>query len=119
MAPAFSRNHKKTAIVFTLLVSILMLVVFFTFTLEHNDAVRAKKASVVVKVHQTVRYGKILVTPEGFTLYTYNADTKNHSNCFAFCLQMWPPSLYRADTCQQALTSRAWGRSFVPTASDR
>jgi predicted lipoprotein with Yx(FWY)xxD motif len=31
------------------------------------------------------------VTPEGFTVYTYQFDTKDHSNCYAFCLHLWPP----------------------------
>ncbi|MFY9782896.1 MAG: hypothetical protein WAK12_05115 [Acidimicrobiales bacterium] len=50
-----------------------------------------KRIDVVVKIHLTSRYGKILVTPRGFTIYTYQLDTKNHSNCTAFCLQVWPP----------------------------
>lgn len=50
-----------------------------------------KKTEIVVKIHATSRYGKILVTQGGFTLYTYQLDTKNHSNCTTFCLQMWPP----------------------------
>ncbi len=39
----------------------------------------------------TQRYGDILVTRGGFTLYTYDLDTRNDSNCIAFCLQIWPP----------------------------
>jgi predicted lipoprotein with Yx(FWY)xxD motif len=49
------------------------------------------KTEEVVKIHLTNRYGKILVTPAGYTIYTYNLDTKNHSNCYAFCLHLWPP----------------------------
>lgn len=57
---------------------------------RHND-VTAKRPDVVVKILETSRYGDILVTRSGYALYTYSEDTKDHSNCIAFCLQIWPP----------------------------
>jgi predicted lipoprotein with Yx(FWY)xxD motif len=48
------------------------------------------KPEVVLKTHKTAKYGTILVNDQGFTLYTYQLDTTNHSNCVSFCLHMWP-----------------------------
>ncbi len=45
---------------------------------------------VVLRTHTTAKYGTILVNDQGFTLYTYQLDTTNHSNCVSFCLHMWP-----------------------------
>jgi len=50
-----------------------------------------KRAEPVVSVRRTHRYGDILVTSAGFTLYTYKLDTKDHSECGEFCLHVWPP----------------------------
>jgi predicted lipoprotein with Yx(FWY)xxD motif len=49
------------------------------------------RTEVVVKIHSTKRYGNILVTAQGFTLYRYKFDTKDHSECETFCLHVWPP----------------------------
>lgn len=48
-------------------------------------------ADVVVKVRTTAKFGRILVTTRGVTLYIYELDTRNHSNCVGFCLHEWPP----------------------------
>jgi len=51
----------------------------------------ASKARVVARIHKTSKYGKILVTTRGMTLYTYASDTRAHSNCNGACLAIWPP----------------------------
>jgi len=51
----------------------------------------ATKARVVARIQKTSKYGKILVTTRGMTLYTYASDTRAHSNCNGACLAIWPP----------------------------
>ena len=34
--------------------------------------------------------GQYLANPKGMTLYTYNGDTANTSNCTGSCLAIWP-----------------------------
>jgi len=36
--------------------------------------------------------GKVLVDPRGRTLYSFAADTPNHSVCTGSCLGYWPPA---------------------------
>ena len=35
--------------------------------------------------------GEVLTTPEGMTVYTFDKDKKDVSNCSADCAKMWPP----------------------------
>ncbi|WP_162917424.1 COG4315 family predicted lipoprotein [Dongia deserti] len=35
--------------------------------------------------------GEIMTTPEGMTVYTYDADTRGASNCYGECAEEWPP----------------------------
>jgi predicted lipoprotein with Yx(FWY)xxD motif len=84
------RDIKRRNAVIVLLAALAVTAVFVG-TVKFSSNPHVKKAQDVVKVHATAQYGKILVTRGGFTLYTYQLDTKNHSNCYAFCLQMWPP----------------------------
>jgi predicted lipoprotein with Yx(FWY)xxD motif len=37
--------------------------------------------------------GKVLATPGGMTLYTYDKDVQGVSNCYGDCAQYWPPAL--------------------------
>jgi predicted lipoprotein with Yx(FWY)xxD motif len=39
----------------------------------------------------TTSLGKVLVDPNGMTLYVLSADSKNKSTCDAQCLSFWPP----------------------------
>ena len=43
-----------------------------------------------IKVVQNGRYGAILVSSSGHTLYRYTPDKKGRSNCDATCAQTWP-----------------------------
>ena len=36
------------------------------------------------------KMGKVMTTPKGMTLYTFDKDTKDKSNCDAKCLKNWP-----------------------------
>lgn len=46
-----------------------------------------------VKVRTISKYGKVLTTPSGMTLYYYTVDTKTASKCTGVCATMWPPLL--------------------------
>lgn len=37
--------------------------------------------------------GKVLSTPSGMTLYTYDKDVAGQSNCYGECARYWPPFL--------------------------
>ena len=37
--------------------------------------------------------GKVLATPSGMTLYTFDKDTQGTSTCYGDCAQAWPPFL--------------------------
>ena len=37
--------------------------------------------------------GKVLTTPDGMTLYTFDKDTQGTSTCYGDCAQYWPPFL--------------------------
>ena len=43
-----------------------------------------------VKMMDT-KMGKIMTTPKGMTLYTFDKDTMGKSNCDAKCMKNWPP----------------------------
>ena len=88
-SPRTRRSTQRTAALALLVALAITAVLIGTF--ESKGTSNAKQSEIVVKVHSTSRYGRILVTKGGFTLYTYQLDTKNHSNCTTFCLQMWPP----------------------------
>lgn len=49
----------------------------------------AAKTRLEVKIVNT-SLGKVLFTTSGKALYTYNRDTKDHSNCNGSCLSAWP-----------------------------
>ncbi len=48
------------------------------------------KSVTVVKTSKSAKYGTILVSVKGLTLYTYAHDSKNHSACTGGCLSAWP-----------------------------
>lgn len=51
------------------------------------------KPLTVVEFHSTTKYGRILASNKGFTLYTYYFDKKNYSHCYGKCLLLWRPLL--------------------------
>jgi predicted lipoprotein with Yx(FWY)xxD motif len=36
------------------------------------------------------KMGEVMTTPNGMTLYTFDKDTKDKSNCDVKCLKNWP-----------------------------
>ncbi len=44
-----------------------------------------------VKTSDNAKLGKILVSADGRTLYTFDKDTKDTSNCYDTCEKNWPP----------------------------
>jgi predicted lipoprotein with Yx(FWY)xxD motif len=48
------------------------------------------RGSATVKLAQNGKYGAILVSSSGRTLYRYTPDKKGKSNCSGTCAQTWP-----------------------------
>ena len=56
--------------------------------------------------------GKVLATPGGMTLYTFDKDTAGTSTCYGDCAQNWPPFLGGPDSKEAdflTLTTRTDG----------
>jgi predicted lipoprotein with Yx(FWY)xxD motif len=51
-----------------------------------------------VRTVHSARYGPVLVTGLGRTLYRYTADRKRVSTCHGVCARFWPPLLVPAGT---------------------
>jgi predicted lipoprotein with Yx(FWY)xxD motif len=50
----------------------------------------AAGSGALIKLRKT-SYGKVLVGPNGHTLYVLTADRKNVSKCNSLCRSFWPP----------------------------
>jgi predicted lipoprotein with Yx(FWY)xxD motif len=53
-------------------------------------AFAATRSGTKVMVHAT-KYGKVLATSTGRTLYLYTPDRRNKSRCTGACAKAWPP----------------------------
>ena len=53
----------------------------------------AAAADPTVLVRNDPQLGNILTDPKGMTLYLFNRDTANTSNCYGTCAATWPPLL--------------------------
>jgi predicted lipoprotein with Yx(FWY)xxD motif len=51
----------------------------------------SSSASAVTLKTASSPFGSILVDQDGKTLYLFEADSKNKSNCSGGCLNLWPP----------------------------
>jgi predicted lipoprotein with Yx(FWY)xxD motif len=51
----------------------------------------ASASEVGVKIGNNVKFGSILTTSDGFTLYTFIQDAPGKSNCNGSCAATWPP----------------------------
>ncbi len=58
-------------------------------TIEAPSVASGAKARLEVKVMNS-SLGKVLFTTSDMALYTYDRDTKDHSNCNGSCLSAWP-----------------------------
>lgn len=56
----------------------------------HSGAAPAAHHGVKVSLRHTSK-GKVLVGPNGHSLYNFSIDTKNHSNCDSTCRLYWHP----------------------------
>jgi predicted lipoprotein with Yx(FWY)xxD motif len=72
-------------------IAIVIVATFLGYRYGSQSTFEKERPVAVVKIRSTTRYGKILVSAGGFTLYTYKLDKKNHSECETFCLHVWPP----------------------------
>jgi predicted lipoprotein with Yx(FWY)xxD motif len=83
------RGQRKRGVQIAIVVVLVSLVV--SLAALHHSTPTKRKYTLVVKIYKTARFGDILVTAGGATLYTYKLDTENQSNCTNFCLHVWPP----------------------------
>lgn len=90
MMPRSRRKGRERLAIFAVAVAVVALYAY-TYVNLHDGGSHVRQREVAVKVRSTTRYGDILVTRGGFTLYTYQLDTRDHSNCIAFCSKLWPP----------------------------
>lgn len=64
-----------------------------TMPLAHAD----DYAGGAIKSMETAK-GEVLTNAKGMTLYTFDKDAKDTSNCYDECAQKWPPLTAAADT---------------------
>lgn len=62
----------------------------------HSSAAVVNNAVLVTKTSSSL--GRYLADPRDMALYTYNADSKNVSNCTGSCLQDWAPYIDKVST---------------------
>ena len=55
-----------------------------------SAAAKKSRPELVVRSEVVKPFGRVLVDAKGYALYTYASDSKNHSNCVASCLSVWP-----------------------------
>ncbi len=58
----------------------------------------AASNAAVVKVGNNVKFGSILTSADGLTLYTFTQDGPGKSNCSGSCAATWPPLTTTAAT---------------------
>jgi predicted lipoprotein with Yx(FWY)xxD motif len=90
-----SHIDRKRATVAGLTLAVLVLVVVVIVVVQGSKkspatSTQRLRPEVVLKTHQSSKHGTYLVNDKGFTLYTYQLDTDDHSYCVNYCLHMWP-----------------------------
>ncbi len=55
---------------------------------SHSSALAARHAKVSLA---RTSHGKVLVGPNGHSLYVFTNDTRNRSHCKSACRTFWPP----------------------------
>lgn len=67
------------------------------FVVQPDGKIIQREAPVAAKVSiANTGLGNILVGPNGMTLYMFEKDEKNTSNCYDKCAENWPPLLTEA-----------------------
>jgi predicted lipoprotein with Yx(FWY)xxD motif len=74
-------------------------------TLKSSAPVKATKA-------------RILVTPQGRTLYVFAADSKDKSACYGQCATFWPPLLVKSGTTPPSTIGKLPGTFGVAARTD-
>jgi predicted lipoprotein with Yx(FWY)xxD motif len=65
--------------------------VLMTATMPAPTATPVSGAAPTVDLGSTAALGEFLVDAQGLTLYHFDDDTPNHSNCTGSCADIWPP----------------------------
>lgn len=60
---------------------------------NHHGAKHAKQETAAVRLEKSAKFGKILVSSSGRTLYVLTADSAGKSKCTGACASIWPPLL--------------------------
>jgi predicted lipoprotein with Yx(FWY)xxD motif len=81
----------KRLIPLVVLAGIVALVVALTSGGSKSQNARAQSAADSAVRVRTTSLGKVLVDAKGRTLYLFEADKPNKSNCSGACLTIWPP----------------------------
>jgi predicted lipoprotein with Yx(FWY)xxD motif len=81
----------KRVIPLVVLAGIVALVVALTSGGGKNQNAHAQSAADSAIGVRTTPLGKVLVDAKGRTLYLFEADKLNKSNCSGACLSIWPP----------------------------
>ncbi len=56
-----------------------------------GGAAATTRPAATVTTADNAKLGRILVAANGMTLYTFDRDTKDTSNCYDACAKNWPP----------------------------
>ncbi len=81
----------KRVIPLVVLAGIVALVVALTSNGGKSQNAHAQSAADSAIRVRTTSLGKVLVDAKGRTLYLFEADKPNKSNCSGACLSIWPP----------------------------
>ena len=63
---------------------------------DDDAAAPADGDAIALKVTQDAKFGSILTSADGLTLYTFTQDTPGKSTCSADCAATWPPLITTA-----------------------
>lgn len=77
--------------VFTSLLLALTATSAWALTVTRDEATHKTSAISLQTVPFQGETRTILADAKGFSLYTFDADTENQSNCTGECLKVWPP----------------------------
>ena len=69
-----------------------------TQTMAHNQSMKPTDAMMQSRVILMTKGTGVITDTKGMTLYTYDKDANDVSNCFGKCLQIWPPFIVKEKT---------------------
>jgi predicted lipoprotein with Yx(FWY)xxD motif len=75
----------------------VLLLAIAVYAVRYAQAGKAGTAAVKVAA------ARVLVTPDGYTLYVFAADPPNKSTCYKTCAKFWPPVLVAKGTQPAAI----------------